>query len=102
MPESRGPDWRRFVRTHVRLPPDGTAPEERMLAELADHLEDATATEVRPAPRSRSSYPSAVTGSITRRTSVTVLAGNPLRCACSWMSVSLSAIYTQKVLSPVR
>ena len=36
-------------------------------------------------------HPSAVTGSIILRTSVTMLAGNPLLSACSWMSSSLSA-----------
>jgi len=40
MPEFRGPDWRRFVRTHVRLPQMARHREERVLAELADHLED--------------------------------------------------------------
>ena len=35
--------------------------------------------------------PSAVTGSIILRTSVTTVAGNPLRSACSWMSASSSA-----------
>jgi hypothetical protein len=40
MPESRGPDWRRFVRTHLRLPEMAGHREERKLAELADHLED--------------------------------------------------------------
>ncbi|MEO2198731.1 MAG: hypothetical protein ABGY72_21965 [bacterium] len=40
MPEFRGPDWRRFVRTHVRLPQMARHREERMLAELADHLEN--------------------------------------------------------------
>ena len=36
-------------------------------------------------------HPSAVTGSIILRTSVTMEAGNPLRSACSWISASSSA-----------
>ncbi len=40
MLKSRGPDWGRFVRTHVRLPQMARHREARMLAELAVHLED--------------------------------------------------------------
>ena len=40
---------------------------------------------------SRRHHPSAVTGSIILRTSVTMEAGNPLRSACSWISASSSA-----------
>ena len=48
---------------------------------------------MRPAERHGGgrSHPSAVTGSIILRTSVTTEAGNPLRSACSWMSASSSA-----------
>ncbi len=38
MPSGR--DWKHYVRTHVRLPDMKGHREERMLAELADHLED--------------------------------------------------------------
>ncbi len=35
-----GPDWTRYVRTHLRLPAMQGHHEDRIVAELADHLED--------------------------------------------------------------
>ena len=61
----------------------------------ADDQDPSHAARVRDAsaePRKgRRHHPSAVTGSIILRTSVTTEAGNPLRSACSWMSASSSA-----------
>ena len=80
--EAGRPDWRSVIRpARFAFVVDGVR-----------WCERAPVRPSRPGKRRRlRRHPSAVTGSIILRTSVTTVAGNPLLAACSWMSPSPSA-----------
>ena len=87
--------WKRenLVAPHVAREEMGEGPAgERRVAQGSIRSHAARVRDASAGRReSRRHHPSAVTGSIILRTSVTREAGNPLRSACSWMSASSSA-----------